>query len=139
MSPQPRKGDTPGTGTPHGTPASGGPESARPASIADEQPAEGPSQDAAQQGREFDYGGQDAGADPVLPGDAKVGPADGYPDDAVIDLPHESGTPDPEALVYDDLGPGKKYVAGASEQTLTSELPGSAPEPKPKPDDAKEP
>lgn len=83
--------------------------------------------DAIQQGDDRDYGGQDAGADPVAPGSAKFGPADGYPDEAVIDLPHESGDPDPDPLTYEDLGPGKKYVAGESEQAIATELAGSKP------------
>jgi hypothetical protein len=120
MSPQPKR--------PERDNAAPSPANDRGANVppGDQQPAPDAEGDSVQQG-DRDYGGQDAGADPVAPGDAKVGPADGYPDDAVIDLPHESGDPDPDPLTYEDLGPGKKYVAGESEAAIAAELAGAKP------------
>jgi hypothetical protein len=124
MSPQPKRPN----GAHSGDNAAHSPANGRGANIpgGDQQPAPDTEADSVQQG-DRDYGGQDAGADPVAPGAAKFGPADGYPDDGVIDLPHESGDPDPDPLTYEDLGPGKKYVAGESEAAIVAELAGSKP------------
>lgn len=122
MSPQPKR---PGEDKPADKPEA----VQQPPKAAEPAPA-GPGEDTSTDNApDNDYGGQDAGADAVFPGDAKFGPADGYPDDAYIDLPHESGEADPQPLEYDDLGPDKKYVAGQSEAAIAADLAGAAGKP----------
>lgn len=136
MSPQPKR---PGEDVPADKPADKPDAVQQPQTPVEPAPA-GPGEDTSTDNAPGnDYGGQDAGADPVFPGDAKFGPADGYPDDAYIDLPHESGDADPQPLTYDDLGEGKRYVPGQSEQTIAADLAGAAGKPPATPPDATPP
>lgn len=69
--------------------------------MADEQKPEQPEQPA--EGAEDESAGEQ---EPQTKGDGRW---NGLPDGATVDLPYESGSPDPQEIEYADLGEKKRY------------------------------